>query len=155
MRYVCNLFAVRDMERSKRFYREVLGCGVKEDFGANVTLEGGLSLQTLESWSVMTGRAEGDIALKNGAGEAYFEEDELDGFMARLTAMGGVELLHPLHEQPWGQRAVRFYDPDGHIIEVGESLSAVARRFADGGMTVGEIAKRMDVAEEYVRALLK
>ena len=44
------LFAVRDMERSLAFYRDVLGLEVVNDFGANVVLTGGLSLQTLETW---------------------------------------------------------------------------------------------------------
>jgi hypothetical protein len=35
-----------------------------------------------------------------------------------------VEYVHPLREQPWRQRVVRFYDPDHHIIEVGESFLA-------------------------------
>lgn len=45
------LLAVRDMERSKTFYREVLGLHVVMDFGANVTLTGGLCLQTLDTWT--------------------------------------------------------------------------------------------------------
>jgi len=28
--------------------------------------------------------------------------------------------------EPWGQRVIRFYDPDMHIVEVGESLESVA-----------------------------
>ena len=44
------LLVVSDLEASKRFYREVLGLRVILDFGANVTLTGGLCLQTQESW---------------------------------------------------------------------------------------------------------
>ena len=40
------LLVVSDLEASKRFYREVLGLRVILDFGANVTLTGGLCLQT-------------------------------------------------------------------------------------------------------------
>jgi hypothetical protein len=49
---------------------------------------------------------------------------------------------------------VRFYDPDGHIIEVGEPMTAVAARFKESGMNVSQIAERMDVREEYVREWL-
>lgn len=31
-----------------------------------------------------------------------------------------VELIHPIERQAWGQKVFRFYDPDGHIVEVGE-----------------------------------
>ena len=46
---------------------------------------------------------------------------------------------------------VRFYDPDGHIIEVGEAMETVVKRFRDSGMTDGQVAERMDVPLEYVR----
>ena len=45
---------------------------------------------------------------------------------------------------------MRFYDPDGHIIEVGENIQSVCRRFADSGMTPEQIAVRMDVPPEAV-----
>ena len=37
--------------------------------------------------------------------------------------------MHPVKEHSWGQRVVRFYDPDRHIIEVGENMKVVCRRF--------------------------
>ena len=43
------LLVVTDMERSVKFYKDVLGLRKTVDFGANVTLTGGLSLQTAES----------------------------------------------------------------------------------------------------------
>ena len=51
------LLAVWDMERSKAFYQEVLGLHVVMDFGANMTLTGGLCLQTLETWAGFLGKA--------------------------------------------------------------------------------------------------
>ena len=49
--------AVRDLGRSLAFYRRVLGLEVVQDLGDAVVLTGGLSLQTLESWAVLLGRA--------------------------------------------------------------------------------------------------
>ena len=60
-----------------------------------------------------------------------------------------------MKEHRWGQRVVRFYDPDGHIIEVGEEMTVVARRFRDSGMTDAQVAARMDVPLDYAKALLK
>jgi nitrate/TMAO reductase-like tetraheme cytochrome c subunit len=82
----------------------------------------------------------------------YFEADDYDGFLSNI---GELELVHPPVEQPWGQRGVRFYDPDGHIIEVSEPMTAVATRFKESGMNVSQIAERMDVKEEYVREWLE
>ena len=58
-------------------------------------------------------------------------------------------------EHPWGQRAVRFYDPDYHIIEVGENIKFVCRRFLDSGMTPGQVAERMDVPIKFVSACMR
>lgn len=54
-------------------------------------------------------------------------------------------------EHSWGQRVVRFYDPDEHIIEVGENMEMVCRRFLDSGMTLEQVAERMDVPLDYVK----
>ena len=74
--------------------------------------------------------------------------------MEKLSAHQ-VKLVHPLKEHGWGQRVIRFYDPDQHIIEVGEHLGDVARRFMATGMTLEETAKRMDVPLEMLTALLE
>jgi len=150
MKFQLPLIAVTDLERSKAFYKKYLNLDVEVDFGANVTLTGGIALQTLETWRDFTGGV--DISFKGNAGELCFEEDDFDGFLQKLE---GLELVHPPLEHTWGQRVARFYDPDGHIIEVGENIAAVAQRFADSGMTVAEVAVRMDVREEYVLGWLR
>ena len=55
----------------------------------------------------------------------------------------------------WGQRVVRLYDPDKHIIEVGENIKVICRRFWDSGMTPDEVAGRMDVPVEFIRECMK
>ena len=145
------LLAVADMERSLTFYETVLGLQVVLDFGANKTLTGGLCLQTLETW---TGFLETDrVAFGGNDAELYFEEDRFDGFVRRLESLE-IQYVHPVKEHPWGQRVVRFYDPDRHIIEAGENMRAVCRRFLDSGLTPEQTAERMDVSLEYVRERL-
>ena len=50
---------------------------------------------------------------------------------------------------------VRFYDPDKHIIEVGENMKSVCKRFLDSGMNIEETAKRMDVPIEFINECIK
>jgi hypothetical protein len=57
-------------------------------------------------------------------------------------------------EHPWGQRAVRLRDPDGHIIEVGEDMDMVVLRFLKSGLTAAETASRMDVPESYILEMI-
>ena len=42
--------------------------------------------------------------------------------------------------------------PDLHIIEVGEDMKSVVRRFLDSGMTDEQVAERMDVPLKYIKA---
>ncbi|MBO5994229.1 MAG: VOC family protein [Firmicutes bacterium] len=152
MKLKSTLLAVKDMDKSVDFYKKVLGLRVVMDFGANKVLTGGLALQTLETWQDFIGKE--DISFGANDSEVYFEEADFDGFAARLKECE-VELVHPVKEHSWGQRVVRIYDPDRHIIEVGEDLKAVCRRFLDGGMTPEQAAKRMDVPLKLVRACMK
>lgn len=154
MKYVCTLMVVKDIERAKKFYYDILEQEVITDFGANVTLTGGFALQTASSWENFIHKRQNQIAYGNNDAELYFEEDQMDAFMERLKNFD-VEYVHPLKEHAWGQRVVRFYDLDQHIIEVGESLTIVAKRFIDSGMTIEETAIRMDISLDYVKALLK
>ena len=147
MKFMNPLLAVSDMERSVSFYKAVLGLDKIADFGANVTLTGGVALQTQETWAQFI---ETDALTWNGkVSELYFEEDDFDTFAERLRGQD-IRYVHPVKEHAWGQRVVRFYDPDGHIIEVGENIQSVCRRFADSGMTPEQIAVRMDVPPEAV-----
>ncbi len=152
MKYTSTLIAVGDMDRSKRFYREVMGLSVAADFGANVTLEGGITLQMLDTWKSFIGSER--VVLPNNACELYFEEEDVDAFCARLKGFD-ISYVHGLLEHRWGQRVVRFYDPDGHVIEVGEKMSAVVRRFAESGLSPERTAERMDVPLDYVLACIE
>ena len=146
------LLAVADMERSLAFYETVLGLRVVLDFGASKTLTGGLCLQTLDTWRSFLGTDQ--VAFGGNDAEIYFEEDRFDAFAERLSTLP-IQYVHPVKEHRWGQRVVRFYDPDRHIIEVGENLAAVCRRFLDSGLTPEQTAERMDVSLEYVRERLR
>lgn len=152
MRYISTLIAVKDLAASLRFYREALGMEVVQDFGANVVLSGGVVLQTLESWREFLGGK--PVSLRSHTGELYFEEADMDGFLERLKAMD-ISYVHPPLEHRWGQRVVRFYDPDGHIVEVGEDMTQVVKRFAAQGMTEEQVARRMDVSLDYVRECME
>lgn len=155
MKFKNPLLVVSDMERSIGFYRGVLGLRIVSDFGANKTLTGGVCLQTAESWPGLIGKAGENLVYGGRTAELYFEEPDFDAWVKRLEQMEEIRYVHPVVEHRWGQRAVRIYDPDKNIIEVGESLNSVARRFAQQGMTPAQIAARMDVPEAFVRKLLK
>lgn len=145
------LFVVSDMERSKRFYRELFGLEVVLDFGENVVLTEGLALQEQKLWEEFVGR---QVGFGGADAELYFEENDIDAFVERLEASSfGVEYLSRC-EHDWGQRVVRIYDPDRHVIEVGESMEFVARRYLKSGMSPEETAAKTQLPLSMVESLL-
>ena len=95
-----------------------------------------------------------DISFGGNNFEIYFEEDDIDKFAENLGKCN-VEYVHSIKEHSWGQRVVRFYDPDRHIIEVGENMKAVRKRFIDSGLTPEQTAQRMDVPMEYINECMQ
>lgn len=142
------LLIVTDIDKTVEFYKKVLGLHVIMDFGANKTLTGGLCLQTLETWKNFIGTSEISFGTNNA--EIYFEEDNFDTFIETLKKFD-IKYVHPVKEHSWGQRVVRFYDLDKHIIEVGENMKAVCKRFLDSGMTPEQVAQRMDAPMKFIK----
>jgi uncharacterized glyoxalase superfamily protein PhnB len=154
MRFVCPLIVVNNMEISKNFYEKALDQKVQYDFGENVSFESGFAIHLKSHFSDLIYIDKNDIIQKSNNCELYFEEDNLDSFLQKLGDMGSIEYLHGLKEQPWGQRVIRFYDPDMHIIEVGEPMESVVKRFLREGLSIEETAKRTLMPEEFIRQFL-
>lgn len=113
------LFVVSDIEKSKRFYEELFGLKVITDFGENVILTEGLVLQQKNIWEDGIKR---EVSFGGHDAELYFEESDMDGFLVKLKeAEQKVAFVdEQIPDHPWGGRVVRIYDPDKHVIEVGE-----------------------------------
>lgn len=151
MRYESTLLSVKDIKKSIKFYDEVLGLKVETDFGANVTLTGGhIALQTDDTWRGFINK---EVTYGSNASEIYFEEDDFDSFIEKLSLMD-IEYVHPVKEHSWGQRVVRIYDRDRHIIEIGENMVSVVKKFLASGMSAEETAVRMDVPIEYIKGCM-
>ena len=76
------------------------------------------------------------------------------GFLEKLNNSSfEIEYVNENKEHNWGQRVIRIYDPDYHIIEIGESLEYVARRFLKAGMTPEETAVKTQLPLSYVEEI--
>lgn len=152
MKYEGVCIAVKDINRSKKFYQELFGLEVVQDYGINISF-GGLSLQQEFDW--LTGLSKESILEKSHNMELYFEEDDFDSFITNLKQRDDIGYIgNGVQEARWGQRSIRFYDLDGHIIEVGENMKMVVKRFLDSGMTMEETSKRMDISVPDLEAVL-
>lgn len=152
MKFDGTLIVVKDMDVSKEFYTEVMGMKIVADYGANVSFEGGLSLQTEESWIKFTGQPSDSFRYGGNDMELYFTHNDLESFLRRISSMN-MEVLQNITEMPWSQRVIRFYDPDKHVIEIGESMDFVVERLLKEGLTHDEVSKRSLMPIEYVKMI--
>lgn len=158
MRYKNQLVIVKDMELSKKFYTEIMGCTIDPnmDYGENVTLDCGLALQTYDSFKQMVGKDDEFFSFGGNDMEFFFEEDEFDEFMEKLNSWEhGIEFVNEPMKMDWGTRVVRFYDPDKHMIEVSENLVSVVVKLAKNKKTIPQISQELNIPEQFVFALLQ
>ncbi|KJF74224.1 VOC family protein [Agrobacterium arsenijevicii] len=122
MRFVNPIPFVRDISHSREFYRDRLGLKVLEDFGNFVLFESGFAIHEGRSLEQTVWRTSSDTGEPYGGRNLllYFEHEDVDAAFQNIAPH--VELIHPVERQAWGQRVFRFYDPDGHAIEIGEPL---------------------------------
>jgi len=111
-RYV---IAVHDLERSARFYHDVLGFDVREigDPGWRVFVR--------DQCVIMAGECR-DAASPFDLGDhsyfAYIEADDVDALYATLVERG-ASVIRPLRTEPWGMREFGVRTVDGHRIMFG------------------------------------
>ena len=114
------LIVVKDIERSRQFYHDLFGLDLVLDNDGNMILTEGLVLQDEKIWREFLGK---DVIPENNSCELYFEESDIEGFIRRLEmSYPDVRYVNRLMTHIWGQKVIRFYDPDGNLIEVGTPM---------------------------------
>ena len=150
MKFQGCLLAVKDMVKSRQFYEEVMKQPVMMDAGKHVGY-GGFSLQ--QGYDKLIGIQADSILQRSHNFQVYFEVEDLDTVYKRLKELPELKWVHEIKEYPWGQRDIRVYDPDMHIVEIAEDMNMVIKRFLDQGMTVEQAAERSMYPIEAVKAV--
>lgn len=153
IQYKLPLLAVKDVEVSKKFYKDLFDQDISMDLGWNVTFSGGFAIQQNFAW--LTDIAPESVTQKSNNMELYFEVDDFDAFVQKLDKRSDIQYVHPPKKHEWQQRVVRIYDPDSHMIEIGESMVVIARRYLSQGMSIEEVVKIIQHPQEFVEAVAK
>lgn len=152
MKYTCTVIAVANIKTARKFYEDLFGLELYQDYGINISFTCGISLQQEFNWLVNLPK---DKVLNNSNNiELCFEEEHFDQFLEKLKKHLDINYLDDVIEHDWGQRVIRFYDLDGHIIEVGENMKMVIKRFLDSGMSMEQISLKMDASIKDLTKLL-
>ena len=154
-KFESSVLFVKDVEKSKDFYSNLLGQKIKMDFGRNVLFEGGFAIwQTDYALKIIFSNKAKKKSVGQNNAELYFEYIDLKGFLQKLEKLG-IEIIHGVKEHPWGQRAIRFYDLDNHIIEFGEPLFNTVIRLFEKGLAIKSIAEKTMLPLEAVQDIIK
>lgn len=114
------LIVVKDIERARQFYHDLFGLEMILDNNGNMIMTEGLVLQEEKYWKEFFGKG---IIPENNSCELYFEESDIEGFVEKLEKYyPDVKYVNRLMTHSWGQKVIRFYDPDGNLIEVGTPM---------------------------------
>lgn len=153
LKYVASVIFVKDIEASKEYYINLLDCKIEHDFGKSVTFTCGFSIWELRKTHIISEKIN-DTHTQSNRLELYFETEDFEAQFKKLK-QANVNFLHEIHEEPWGQRTIRFFDPDKHLIEIAETLQAFVKRLWNGGMTTKEVSTKTNIPFETVKQLLK
>ena len=117
MKFKGTLIVVKDCKSTLKFYQDLFGFELIQDNNGNMELSNGLFLQESKYWEKFT---EKEIIPQNNSTELYFVESDIEGFVQKLENLYPETVyVNHLMTHSWGQKVVRFYDPDGNLIEVG------------------------------------
>lgn len=152
LRFACPVIAVSDLEASKRFYETLLNQKIVQDLGWNVTFQGGFAIQY--NFAELVSIDKDTVINRSHNFELYFEEDNFDDFIEHLKKFNNIRYVHQPKKHDWQQRVVRIYDPDQYIIEIGESMAVIAKRYLNQGYSAEETAKIIQHPVEFVRSIM-
>ena len=124
IKFVNTIVFCSDINLSKSFYESILGVEIEKDLGDIVFFKNNLVLHYATSiTSTVFKRGKRVMPSMQGSENIliYFEVENLEEVYSKVEPY--VKLIHGIETQDWGQKVFRFYDPDDHILEIGEPFN--------------------------------
>lgn len=145
----------RNFDRMKDFYAKILQQKIKLDFGECISFDCGLSIWKLNEQltaAKQLGYTYHHYGNKNM--ELCFETDHFEEIAEEISEHN-VNYLHKITEEPWGQKTIRFFDPENNLVELGESIPCFVKRFYNDGMSIEEVSEKTSVPQEMVKEIIR
>lgn len=149
---------VKDAPKSREFYVQVLGMTeIMNNGDLNFAFKEGFAI-----WQIMPQNKIPEILGMDritdsslpSRFELGFETGSIDEVYDALKK-AGVKFLHEMNTELWGQKTIRFYDPDNHLIEVGEAMPVFIRRvWEEEGKDWEATSKRTYMPVEALKQIL-
>jgi catechol 2,3-dioxygenase-like lactoylglutathione lyase family enzyme len=155
LRSFTSVLFVKDIRVSKNFYSNVLNLTIEFDFGANIMYKNGPSIWEMQKNHIIPSKLDEKKIMDPSVNrfELYFDTDHIEDIQDKLKHHK-ISFLHEIHEESWGQKTIRFFDPDHHLIEIGESMTTFLTRFHKQGLTFEQISEKTGVSIDVMKRIL-
>lgn len=149
---------VKDAIKARDFYRDVLGMTeIMNNGDLNFMFREGFAIWQIMDVNIIPqklGMEKITDASATSRFEICFETSDLNSVYKKVKE-AGVKFLHEINTELWGQQTIRFYDMDGHLIEVGESMPTfLTRIYEEEGKDIDATAKRTYMPKEALIQIL-
>jgi len=152
MKYESTALFVSNIEKSKQFYRDIIGLDIMMDNVIHVAFISGLNIwDSASAYNVIFNKE--NEASHGHKMELCFASENIQKDYEKISQTE-TEIINPLFEQPWSQLAFRVYDPDGNIVEIAESIQDTFRRLLDDGLTMAQVSERTHTSESDIKKML-
>ena len=120
------MLGVEDLDRSKKFYAEGLGCKISQDYPGFVNLDLGSGSSTLALYERTAAAQDAGVPPEgsgfSGVSFHYIVDsrEAADEIISKAVAAGGA-VVKAAEGAQWGGYSGYFSDPDGHLWKVATS----------------------------------
>ena len=155
IKYSMPVLLVKNISVSKKFYQDIFSLEIENDFGENVVFKNAFSIwqKNYAEKIIFNSKRKNSFDETNNL-ELYFETKEIDKVWEKIDKRS-IDIIHGLKEESWGQRTLRFYDPDKFIIEIAEPIEFVILRLYKAGLSEKELSKKTQIPLSTVVKIIK
>ncbi|WP_282036346.1 VOC family protein [Saccharicrinis aurantiacus] len=153
IKFHSTVIMTHNFDKMKAFYQEILQQEIDVDFGNCIGFKNGISLWKLsEDYTIAKKLGKTYHPSGNKNLEICFDTDDYEAVITKLKKHDLI-YLHETIEESWGQKTIRFYDPENNLIEIGETIPCFVKRFYHEGMSVNQVSERTSVPIEMVKEI--
>lgn len=149
---------VKNAAKSREFYVNILGMNIAMSNGdLNFFFKEGFAIWQVSENNEIPIRLGYEVITDRDAANRFelcFETEDIDSVFQQLKK-NNVSFLHELNTEIWGQRTIRFFDPDNHLIEIGESMHVFLKRvYEEEKQDIEATSRRTFTPVEAIRYFL-
>lgn len=140
LKFHSSVIFCNNLKEQRDFYEKFLNQKLEQDLGGCLVFNNGFTLWQLDqSYPISRELGYTYEPIGNRNLELCFETETFEDAVEHVL-MSDLRILHNVAEEEWGQYTIRFYDPEGNLVEIGETLGCMVRRMSEDGKTGEEIA---------------